>query len=66
MKRFSYKSIYFRDNDGVMKKLPGGLLAMIDNEKRILAKVYTLSDLPSITAESNGFQTAILLELPLP
>ena len=65
MKRFSYKKIYFRDNDGVMKKLPGGLLAMIDNKKRLLVKVYTLSKLPGYPGSGISGETAMLLELPL-
>lgn len=64
MKRFSYKSIYYRDSDGVQKRIPGGLRIMIDNEKGVLVKVYTLSDQEGIFAEDNDYQKAIYLELP--
>jgi len=38
--RFSHKKIYYRDDDGVMKSIPN-LKVMIDNDKRVLVKVYT-------------------------
>ena len=57
--RFSYKSVYYRDDDGVQRKIQG-LILKVDNEKKLLVKVYTL--LPF----SPDDEQEIILELKQP
>jgi hypothetical protein len=41
MKRFRHVSLYYRDENKVMRKVPG-LVIMIDTKTDHLVKVYTL------------------------
>jgi len=63
MKRFSYKSIYYRDSDKVMRKIPDFKI-MIDNKKKILVKVYTFSPAGKFVIDDDN-QKAIVLEVKL-